>query len=134
MPITRPIFLKTPLSFTLSSLLFYLAKHSPFSPSPPLLFFNLNKTIIRICSYNGNYKDIKSTLTLSSNSLINFNIKHKSKPLFCFFCHTNYLPYFINTSIYIYPCSARQPLISALRPLVPLHTFSQNETTRSLFE
>ena len=81
-----PNFLKTALSFTLSPLLFYIAKHRPFSPSPPLLFLNLNK-IIRICSYNGYYKDrdrdINSALTHFPDSPINFNIKHKSKPFSC---------------------------------------------------
>ena len=57
MPITRPNFLKIPLSFTLSSPLIKLAKHRPFSPSPPLL----------------------SALTKSYiNSLTNINIKLKS--------------------------------------------------------
>lgn len=80
-----PNFLKTALPFTLSPLLFYLAKHRPFSPLPPLLFLNLNK-IIRICSYNGYYKDrdINSALTHFPDSPINFNIKHKSKPFSCF--------------------------------------------------
>ena len=44
------------------------------------------------------------------------------------------MPYFINTSIYIFPFSARQPLISALRHLVPLHTFSQIKTTRLVIQ
>ena len=112
MPITRPNFLKTPLSFTLSSPLILLAKHRLFSPSSPLLFLNLNK-FIRICFYNGYYKDrdINSTLTHFPNSPINFNIKHKSKHLSCFY-HTNYLSLFsLNTSIYIFTFSARQPLI-----------------------
>ena len=113
LPITRPNFLKTPLAFTLSSPLIMLVKHRPFSPSPPLLFLNLNK-IIRICSYNGYYKDrdINSALTHFPDSPINFNIKQKSKPLSYFFRHTNYLSYSINTSIYICPRSAQQPLIN----------------------
>lgn len=45
MPINRTYFLEKPISFTLSSLLFYLAKHHPFSPSPHFLFLNLNKFI-----------------------------------------------------------------------------------------
>ena len=68
-----PYFLKTPLPFTLSPLLFYLAKHRPFSPSHPLF------------AYNEAYKDrdIKSALPHFPNSAINFNIKHKSKPFSC---------------------------------------------------
>lgn len=41
-----PNFLKTPLSFTLSSPLILLAKHCPFSPSPPILFTLSNLTLI----------------------------------------------------------------------------------------
>lgn len=134
MPITRPNFLKTPLSFTPSSQLILLAKHRSSSPSPPLLFLNLNK-IIRICSYNGYYKDkdIKSALTHFPNSPNNFNTKQKSKPLPCsllylllaiFHKHLHlYLPFLYSTTIN-----------ATTHSLVTLHAFSQNETTRFVIQ
>ena len=103
--LTRPNFLKTPLSFTLSPLLFYLVKHRPFSPSPPLLF------------------TLSKPLTIAP---VNSNIKLKLRPATSF-NHIYHLPYLINTSIYICPFSARQPLIQPFT-LVTLHAFSQNET------
>ena len=89
MPINRTYFLEKPISFTLSSPLIMLAKHRPFSPSPPLLF------------------TLSKPLTIAP---VNSNIKLKLRPATSF-NHIYYLPYLINTSIYICTCSARQLLL-----------------------
>lgn len=85
-PITRPNFLKTPLSFTLSLLLFYLAKHRPFSPSPPILFTLSNLTLIPLPT---------STLNLNLKPPTCFNLS--SITLFDKHLHL-YLPFLRSTT------------------------------------
>ena len=108
-----PIFLKHPCPLHTFLALILLAKHRPFSPSPPILFA-LSKPYI--------------------NPLAKINIKLKSQTTNLFLPCPLVLPYFINTSFYTCPFSARQPLISALRPIVTLHAVSQNKTARFVIQ
>lgn len=106
-----PNFLKTALSFTLSPLLFYLAKHRPFSSSPPILFTLSNLTLIPLPT---------STLNVNLKPPTCFNLS--SITLFDKHLHL-YLPSLCSTTFN-----------NTLHPLVTLHAVSQNKTARFVIQ
>ena len=115
-PLLAPIFLKYhyPLHFLCHS--FYLLNTAHFRRHHLFCLF---------------YQNINQSLALIPlpTSTLNLNLRLPT----CF-NHILYLLYLINTSFYTCPLSARQPLIKPFRPLVTLHTFSQNKTTRFVIQ